>query len=69
MSKKDFEAIAHVLNANVANLAIVLDFADMLEESNPRFDRARFIDASTVKLLDSHSRTGRMLEIAKRPRK
>jgi hypothetical protein len=69
MTKQHFEAIAHVLDANVTPLPIVLDFADMLEEQNERFDRARFIDASTIKLLDSHSRTVRMLDIAKRPRK
>lgn len=47
MTKQDFEAIAEILDANMAGEGIVLDFADMLAEQNPRFDRARFIDAST----------------------
>jgi len=52
MTKKNFEAIAHVLDANHAPLSLVQDFADMLEEENPRFDRTLFIAASTVTLLD-----------------
>jgi hypothetical protein len=47
MTRKDFEAIAHILDANIAEEGLVLDFADMLAEQNPRFDRARFIEAST----------------------
>ena len=69
MTKKDYEAIAEILDANVADLGIVFDFADMLEEDNPRFDRKRFIDASTVQMLDSNERTLRLIEIASRPRK
>jgi hypothetical protein len=35
MTRKDFEAIAHILDANVADIGIVLDFTDLLEETNP----------------------------------
>lgn len=52
MTRKHFEAIAHTLNANAAPLALVEDMADTLAETNPRFDRARFIEASTKRLLD-----------------
>jgi hypothetical protein len=69
MTRKDFEAIAHILDANVADIGIVLDFTDLLEETNPRFDRARFIDASTIKLRDSWSRGPRMMANAKKPRR
>jgi hypothetical protein len=47
MTRKDFEAIADLLDANIADEAIVLDFADMLAEQNPRFDRVRFITRAT----------------------
>lgn len=47
MTKKDFEAIAHTLDANHAPLTLVQDFADMLKEDNPRFDRDTFIRAAT----------------------
>lgn len=50
MTKKDFIAIAATLDANLASQAIVLDFADMLGEQNPRFDRARFVEAATINL-------------------
>lgn len=43
MTKAQFEAIAATLNANRADYALVADFADMCEEFNPNFDRARFI--------------------------
>lgn len=52
MTKKDFIAIAKVLDANVAPLELVQDFADMLVETNERFDRTLFIRASTLRLLD-----------------
>jgi hypothetical protein len=54
MTKQHFEAIANVLNANNAPLSLVLDFADMCEESNPRFDRTKFVQWSTKSLLDEH---------------
>lgn len=47
MTRKHFEAIAKVLNANMASHELVEDFADMLEQENPRFDRDRFVDASS----------------------
>lgn len=50
MTRKHFEAIAATLNANVAPLNLVLDFADMLEEENDRFDRGRFVVAATLEL-------------------
>jgi hypothetical protein len=66
MTRKDFEAIAHVLDANHAPLALVMDFSDMLEESNPRFDRPRFVAAATKELSEDLARTERMLERVKR---
>lgn len=61
MTKRDFEAIAHTLNANVAPLALVSDFADMCEETNPRFDRQRFIIASTANLRAQQESDARLL--------
>ena len=52
MTKKHFIAIAATLNANRAPLALVEDMADTLAETNDLFDRERFIQASTVALLD-----------------
>ena len=63
MTRKDFEAIAHTLNANTAPLELVLDFADMLEESNPRFDRARFVEAATKKLRPNLDYDRRLLDL------
>jgi hypothetical protein len=56
MTKQHFEEIANVLNANVAPLSLVEDFADMLSEQNERFDRTRFIKASTYALVESLDR-------------
>lgn len=59
MTKKDFIAIAVILDANRAPLAIVSDFADMLEEQNPRFNRQLFVEASTENMrldMDSQKR-------------
>lgn len=64
MTKKDFIAIAGVLDANTAPLATVLDFADMLEEDNPRFDRATFVRASTRRLAGGIASDARMLDRA-----
>lgn len=66
MTRKNFEAIAHTLDANEAPLYLVLDFADMLEEQNERFDRARFVAASTGQLTDRLSHDTRMLDNAKK---
>jgi hypothetical protein len=52
MTKQNFEAIAAVLNSNLADLSIVLDFADMCEQDNPRFDRIRFVKAATSLSVD-----------------
>lgn len=49
LSRKHFEAIAHTLDANRADLALVEDFADMCAEFNPLFDRKRFVTAATIK--------------------
>lgn len=54
MTKKDYIQIAAVLNANQADLSLVLDMADMLGEDNERFDRERFVRAST-ELLSSQT--------------
>lgn len=65
MSRAHFEAIAHVLDANHADLSLVQDFADMCEESNPLFDRMRFIKAAT-KWYDAHlEHEAHMLERAR----
>lgn len=61
MTKKDYIAIAAVLNANLANDALVADMADMLEEDNPRFDRERFMRASTDALLERTRHNERMI--------
>jgi hypothetical protein len=61
MSKRDFIAIAHVLNANMAPLELVSDFADMLEEDNDLFDRQKFVVASTLNLRAQQEHEARML--------
>lgn len=48
--------IAHVLNANLAPLALVLDFADELAEKNSAFDRQGFVRASTQSLYNDSTR-------------
>jgi len=55
MSKRDYEAIADVLNmfsgddeAGMTAEEISVDLADALAELNPRFDRARFLLAAGV---------------------
>lgn len=55
MTRKDFEAIAEILAKNKSsrgkgdaytfNGGTVEDLADYLQASNPRFDRARFMEA------------------------
>lgn len=52
MTKKHFEAIAHTLNANRADLSLVQDMADTLEEFSSTFSRRLFIEASTRNLVD-----------------
>lgn len=62
MTKKDFIAIAKVLDANHAPLALVSDFADMCEETNPLFDRQRFVEASTVNMRKDAETSARLLD-------
>lgn len=62
MSKKDFEAIAHILNVNMAPLELVQDFADQFAEDNPRFNRALFIRVATVRLMASNAAQRRIFE-------
>lgn len=62
MTRKHFEAIAHTLNMNHADLNIVQDMADMLEEQNERFDRPRFIAAATKNLREDLNSTLRILD-------
>lgn len=52
MTKKDFEAVANIINQNrfegtrkEACESIAQDFADMFAEANPRFDVDRFMAA------------------------
>lgn len=60
MSKRDFIAIAHILNANIAPLSLVSDFADMCEETNECFDRQKFVIASTQNLRTQQEHEDRM---------
>lgn len=57
MTKKHFIAIAANLDANRAPLALVLDLADEFEGFNPNFDRAQFVEASTLNLRDEAAST------------
>ncbi len=65
MNRKHFEAIAHTLDANRADLALVEDMADTLEEFNPLFNRARFVKAATLWYDDHLAHEARMLERAR----
>jgi hypothetical protein len=64
MTKRDFIAIAAVLNANVAPLSLVSDFADMCEDTNERFDRQKFVVAATQNLRAQQEHEARMLTSA-----
>ena len=48
MTRKDYEAIANILNSHNANDQMIEDFARMLRNDNPRFDDSQFWDACTV---------------------
>lgn len=61
MTRKDFEAIAHTLDANEAPLSLVSDFADMCAETNANFDRRRFVFAATDNLRKTWDSEARML--------
>lgn len=47
MTRKHFEAIAFALKINDASRDLISDMASTLAQTNPRFDKARFIEAST----------------------
>ena len=47
MTRKHFEAIAAVLKASNADPDLIRGMCDVLASTNPRFDRQRFIDASS----------------------
>jgi len=47
MTKKDFELIARVFRECI--VATPEDMADVLQETNPRFDRVRFLKACEPK--------------------
>lgn len=64
-TKRYYVKVAHTLNANHASLAIVLDFADMFEEDDERFDRAAFVQAATGNLRDDLTRELYMLSHAR----
>lgn len=64
MTKKHFEAIAHTLDANMAPLHLVSDFADMCEEFSTTFDRQTFIVAATGNLRKQQEHDARLLDNA-----
>lgn len=47
MSKRDYQAIARAIHRNREGVSenFIHDIADVLSADNPRFDRARFIEA------------------------
>lgn len=54
MSKKDFELIADIINNSVISnpvdkIDLATDFADRLAQTNPRFQKDRFLVACEVK--------------------
>jgi hypothetical protein len=46
MTKKNFEVMADLFNANGTDEATILDFCDYAKEDNPRFDREQFLTAA-----------------------
>jgi len=48
LTKKNFEAIAATLRHHKANNVLIADMANVLERTNPSFDRQRFINAATA---------------------
>jgi len=56
MRKKHYEAIASIVKLNFDGTQPVLarDLADYFEQDNPKFDRARFLEACGV---ESHCNT------------
>ncbi len=45
LTRKHFKAIAEILNHKEADYGEVMEFVNYLQAENPRFDRARFINA------------------------
>jgi len=46
MTRKNFEAIAHVLREHSASAELVAAMAKLLAETNPSFQYLRFVDAA-----------------------
>lgn len=64
MTKRDYIAIAEVLNANLAPLPTVLDMCDVFAADNPRFDKRVFVAASTKNLASRMEHEKYMLDVA-----
>lgn len=64
MTKKDFIAIAEVLNANLSPLATVLDMCDVFAADNPRFNKQVFVAAATKNLAARMEHEKYMLDVA-----
>lgn len=45
MTRKHFRAIAERLKAGNASIELCRSFANMCADENPRFDRAKFLEA------------------------
>jgi hypothetical protein len=51
MTRKDFEKIAFIVRGirdRITRLEVASEFAGMLADDNPRFDRVRFFQACNV---------------------
>lgn len=48
MSKKDYEAIAKVINQNETKVQIIIGLASIFEDDNSRFDSRKFFVACKV---------------------
>tara|TARA_B100000287_G_C20530040_1_gene740446 strand:- start:722 stop:874 length:153 start_codon:yes stop_codon:yes gene_type:complete len=46
MTRKHFEAIAHILKMHKANSKLIMDFANECDKHNDHFDLHRFLSAS-----------------------
>lgn len=51
MTRRDFQLIAGILRDTQAHPRQISRFADELAHTNPKFDRQRFIQASTAAAL------------------
>ncbi len=45
MTKKDFIAIAKILQSEKVNVKIAIKFADLFSSDNPLFDKIKFVKA------------------------